>query len=45
MTQINLCTQQKETRGRSEWICGDKGKGLGEGRIESLGLADANRYI
>ena len=38
---MNLPTKQKQTlRGRNRLVA--KGEGVGEGRAESLGLADAN---
>ena len=46
MTQMNLSTKQKQTPRHREQICGYQGEGgLGEGRIGSLGLVDANYYI
>ena len=46
MTQINLSTKQKQTLRHREQTCGcQRGGGVGEGRIGSLGLADANYYI
>ena len=46
MTQINLPTKQKQTHRHREQTCVCQGGGaVGEGRIRSLGLADANYYI
>ena len=50
MTKMNLFTKQKQThRHREQTLetCGCQGGwgGVGEGWIESLGLADANYYI
>ena len=43
---MNLATQQKQTHRHREQTCGcQAGEGVGEGRIGSLGLADANYYI
>ena len=43
---MNLSTKQKQTHRRRGQTCGcQAGEGLGEGRIGSLGLADANCYI
>ena len=42
---MNLSTKQKQTHGHGEQICGSQWGGVGEGRIGSLGLADANYYI
>ena len=46
MAQINLSTKQKQTPRYREQICacqggGDWGRGLGEGCVGNLGLADA----
>ena len=44
MTQMNLSTKQKQThRPRDLWL--PRGRGVGEGWIGSLGLADANYSI
>ena len=44
MTQVNLSMKQKQAH--REQTCGCQGgKGVGEGWIGSLGLADANYYI
>ena len=40
MTQMNICMKQKQTHG--EQTCGCLGWGVGEGRIGSLRLEDAN---
>ena len=46
MTQMNISTKQKQTHRHKEQTCGCQGgKGVGEGWIGSLGLADANCYI
>ena len=46
MTQMNLSVKQKQNHGRIKQTCGCQGGGdEGEGRIGSLGLADANWYI
>ena len=46
MTQMNLSMKQKQTNRHREQTCGYQwGGGVGEGRIESLGLVDANYYI
>ena len=46
MTQINISTKQKQTQRHKEQTCGCQGGGqVGEGRIGSLGLAEANYYI
>ena len=43
MIQMNLFTKQKQTHRHREQTCGCQGGGGGgEGRIGSLGLADAN---
>ena len=40
---MNLSTKQKQTYRHREQTCGCQGgRGVGEGRIGSLGLADAN---
>ena len=39
---MNISTKQKQTHRYREQTCGPKGRGLEEGRIGSLGLADAN---
>ena len=44
MTQMNLSTKQKQTHRHREQTCGYQGV-VGEGRIGSLGLVDANYYI
>ena len=45
-TQLNLSTKQEQTHRHREQTCGCQGGGgVGEGRIGSLGLADANYYI
>ena len=45
MTQINISMKQKQTHRYREQTCGCQRKGgVGEGRIESLRLADANYY-
>ena len=42
---MNICTKQKQTHRHREQICGCQGgEGMRDGRIGSLGLADAN-YI
>ena len=43
MTQVNLSTKQKQTHRDREHICGCQR--MGEGRAESVGLADINYYI
>ena len=44
--QMNLSTKQKQSYRHTEQTCGRKrGGGVGEGRIGSLGLADANNCI
>ena len=40
---MNLST--KQTHGHREQTCGCQGERGGEGRIGSVGLADANYYI
>ena len=46
MTQMNLSMEQKQTHRYREQTCGCQGgRGLGEGWIGSLVLADANYYI
>ena len=44
---MNLSTKQKQNHGHREHTGGCQGSGwhLGEGRIGSLGLADANYHI
>ena len=43
MTQTNISTKQKQTWRHREQTRGCQGEGaVGEGRIGSLGLADAN---
>ena len=43
---MNLPTKQKQTHSHREQTYMDaKGKTVGEGRIESLGLVDANYYM
>ena len=43
---MNISTEQKQTHRHREETCGCQGgRGEGEGRIGSLGLADANCYI
>ena len=43
---MNVSTKQKQTHGCIEnRLVVAKEKGIGEGGIESLGLADANHYI
>ena len=43
---MNLSMKQKQTHGYREQICGSQWEGkVGEGWIESLGLADASCYI
>ena len=45
MTQMNLSVKQKQNQGqRIDWWL-PRGRGVGEGRSGSLGLADANCYI
>ena len=46
ITQMNVSTKQKQTHRHREdlWLPRGWG-GVGEGRIGSLGLADANYYI
>ena len=44
--KMNLFTKQKQTHRYREETCGcQKGEGLGEGWIGSLGLVQANFYI
>ena len=44
--QINLSMKQKQTVRHREQTCSGQGEGgVGEGLIESFGLADANSYI
>ena len=46
MTQMNLCTKQKQTHSHREQTCGCQGGGEdGEGWTWNLGLVDANYYI
>ena len=46
MAQMDLSTRQKQTHRHREQTCGCQGVGGGgEGKIGSLGLADANYYI
>ena len=46
MTQENICMKQKQIHRHREQTSGCQGGGgIGEGRIGSLGLADANYYI
>ena len=46
MTQINLPTKQKQTHRSKEQTCGCQGgRWVGEGKIGSLGLTEANYYI
>ena len=46
MIQMNLFSKQKKTHWHSKQIYGyQRGKGVGEGEIKSLGLADTNYYI
>ena len=46
MTQMNLSIKQKQTHRHREQTCSCQGVGgLGEGRIGSLGSADANYDI
>ena len=42
MIQMNLSTKQTQTQRTDLWL--PRGKEVGEGRIGSLGLADANHY-
>ena len=43
---MNLSMKQKQTHRHREQTCGCQGgREVGEGWIESLGLADANYYI
>ena len=44
MTQMNLSMKQTHKHREQTGGC-QRGKGLGEGRTGSLGLADANYYI
>ena len=45
MTQINILLKQKQTHRYREQTCGCQGGGgMGEERIVSLGLAEANYY-
>ena len=46
MTQMNIYTKQKQThRHKEQTYCCQGGQGVREARIESFGLADANKYI
>ena len=46
MSQINIPMRQKQTHRHREQTCGCQGgRGVEEGWIGSLGLADANYYI
>ena len=45
MTQIHLPMKQQQNQGHREQTGGYQGKGVREGRSESLRLADGNRYI
>lgn len=45
MTQMNLLTKQKQTQRHREQTWLPRGRGVREGWIGSLGLADANYYI
>ena len=43
---MNIFTKQKQTHRHREQTCSCQGEGgLGEGLIESFGLADTNCYI
>ena len=43
MTQMNISTRNKQTHRHREQTCGYQGgEGVGEGRIGSLRIADAN---
>ena len=45
MSQMNISTKQKQIHKYREQTCGcQDGGGLGEGRIGSVGLGDANYY-
>ena len=44
--QINISMKQKQTHRYRQYTCGCQGgERVGEGRIGSLGLAEANYYI
>ena len=45
MTQMNISMKQIRLTDIENRFVFAKGEGVGEGRIESLGLADANYYI
>ena len=45
MTQMNVPTKQKQTHRYTEDLWLPRGRVVREGRIGSLGLADANYYI
>ena len=45
MTQMNLPMKRKQMHRHREQTGAAKGVGMREGRIGSLGLADANYYI
>ena len=46
MTQMSLLTKQKQTHRHREQTDGyQRGKGVQEGSIRSLGLADTNYYM
>ena len=42
---MNLSMKQKQTHGHREQTCGRQWRGVGEGRTESVGLADVRFYI
>ena len=42
---MNISAKQKQTHRHREKTCSCQGERGGEGRIGSLGLADANQYI
>ena len=45
MTRMNIPTKRKQSHRQGEQICGHQRGWVGEGRIGSLGSADANYYI
>ena len=42
---MNLSVKQKKTHGHRERLVVAKGRGVGEGRLGSLGLADVNNKV